>query len=122
MEAEAGQERVRSILESITDSFFSVDRSWRITAVNQRAATNFRRSREELLGRSMWDLSLEGATPDVDAPYRKVMTERVTVHFDAPSGADPRRWFERHIYPTDEGLAVYFRDITTPSWRRTPTW
>ena len=49
-EAEAGEGRIRGVLESITDSFFSVDRSWRITEVNIRAVGHLGRSRAELLG------------------------------------------------------------------------
>jgi PAS domain S-box-containing protein len=41
------------------------------------------------------------------------MHDRVPVHCEGPSAAAPGKWFERHIYPTDEGLAVYFRDIST---------
>src|SRR4029453_7103169 len=40
------------------------------------------------------------------------MTERTPIHSDGPSAILPGRWLERHIYPTDEGLAVFFRDIT----------
>ena len=48
----------------------------------------------------------------MDEQYLKVMTERIAVHCDGPSAIAPGKWFERHIYPTDEGVAVYFRDIT----------
>src|SRR4029079_9280064 len=51
--------------------------------------------------------------PALDDQYRKAMTERVAVHVDERSAIAPGKWFERHIYPTTDGLAVYFRDITT---------
>ncbi len=111
-EAEAGHERMRGILESITESFFSVDRSWHITEANQRAAVKLGRSRDALLGSFLWDLVLDDAIPELEEQYRRVMTERVAAHFEGPSAAVPGQWLERHMYPTDEGLAVYFRDIT----------
>jgi len=111
-EAEAGQRRIASILESITDSFFSLDRDWRITDVNQRAAANFAATRDALIGALFWDVSPPGTVPELDEQYRKAMTQRVAIHAEAASAAAKGRWFERHIFPTDDGLAVFFRDIT----------
>jgi PAS domain S-box-containing protein len=111
-EAEAGQRRIKSILESITDSFFSVDHVWRVTDVNQHAAANLGKTRDELVGSVFWDTSPDGKISDLDVQYRRAMTERVPVHVEGPSAAAPGKWFERHIYPADDGLAVYFRDIT----------
>jgi PAS domain S-box-containing protein len=111
-EAEEGQQRIRSILESITDSFFEIDWSWQITEVNQRAAANFGKTREDVLGGSFWQITPEGKIPELGEQYRRAMTDRVAIHVDGRSATAPGKWFERHIHPTDKGLAVYFRDIT----------
>jgi PAS domain S-box-containing protein len=111
-EAESGQRRIANILDSITDSFFSLDREWWITDANQRAATNFGRTRDELVGKMFWHVSPPGRIPELDEQYRRAMKERVAIHSESPSAAAQGRWFEQNIYPTDEGLAVYFRDIT----------
>jgi PAS domain S-box-containing protein len=111
-EAEAGQRRIASILESITDSFFSLNREWRITDADQRAAANFGKTRDEFVGSLWWDLSPRGQIQELDEQYLRAMTDRVPGHLEAPSAAAKGRWFERHIYPTDDGLAVYFRDIS----------
>jgi PAS domain S-box-containing protein len=111
-EAEAGQRRIVNILDSITDSFFSLDRTWRITDANQRAAANFGRTRDELIGTVLWDLSARGNVPAFDEHYRKAMTERVPVHCEGWSAIAEGKWLEKHIYPTNEGLEIYFRDVT----------
>ena len=64
------------------------------------------------MGLSLWDLSSGCTHGELDAAYRKAMDERIDVHVECPSAATPGRWFEQHIYPTEDGLAVYFRDIT----------
>ncbi len=110
-EAEQSQHRVEQILESITDAFFSIDRTWRITRINQRAAAVFGKPPEELVGRTLWDIAAQ-SVPETEAQYRKAMTQRIVVHHDGPSILAAGKWFEKHIYPTDEGLAIYFRDIT----------
>jgi PAS domain S-box-containing protein len=111
-EAESSQRRIASILESITDSFFSLDRTWRMLDVNERAAANFGMSRNQMVGKTLWELSPPGVVPELDEHYRRAMHDRVPVHCEGPSAAAPGKWFERHIYPTDEGLAVYFRDVS----------
>jgi len=112
-EAESGQRRIANILESITDSFFSVDHAWRMLDANERAAANFGMSRDQMVGKTLWELSPPGVVPELDEHYRRAMHDRVPVHFEGPSAAAPGKWFERHIYPTDDGLAVYFRDVST---------
>ena len=111
-EAESGQRRIAHILESITDSFFSLDRMWRILDANSRAAVNFGINRDQMVGKAFWELSPPGVVPELDEQFRRAMRDRVPVHFEGPSAVAPGKWFERHLYPTDEGLAVYFRDVS----------
>lgn len=51
----AAGERVATILESITDAFFAVDREWRFSYVNREAERLLQRHRDGLLGRCLWD-------------------------------------------------------------------
>ena len=111
-EAEAARQRITSILESITDSFFALDRDWRIIDFNQRAAS-FRGSlRDETIGQVFWDIFPQARNPEVAHYYDRAMTDRLPVHFELRSAILHGRWFEVHVYPTEEGIAVYFREIT----------
>jgi len=111
-EAEAARQRITDILESITDSFFALDREWRIIDFNQRAAS-FRGSlREETIGQVFWDIVPQARNPEIAQHYERAMTDRIPVHFELGSGILVGRWFEVHVYPTDEGVAVYFSEIT----------
>src|SRR5437763_14584624 len=49
------QERAR-LLESITDDFVSIDTEWCFTYVNHRAEVVLGKTREELLGRNVWEI------------------------------------------------------------------
>lgn len=109
--AEAAQARVINTLESITDGFYTLDREYRFTYVNQRAREIWRGSHPNLLGKRVWD-----EFPDTEAlifgqAIRRALREQVTVHFE---GYYPPWdvWLEARVYPTAEGVAVYFRDIT----------
>ena len=103
--------RTEDILESITDAFVAVDREWRFTYANERALAILERTREELLGKNMWEEFPQA--PDLPAyqEYHRAMASGSSVHFEE---FNPWQgiWVEIHAYPSQEGLAIYFRDVT----------
>ncbi|WP_257462083.1 PAS domain S-box protein [Archangium lipolyticum] len=111
VEAEAAEQRVRRMLESITDAFVALDRAWRFTYVNHRAEELSHRSREEMLGRTILEVFPGFIGSRAEREYRTALTEGRAVRFEEH---DPPRntWVEIHAYPSEEGLAIYFRDIT----------
>ncbi len=107
----AERERARVILESITDAFYALDREWRFTYVNQRAAKYFGTHAEELLGRVAWDALSAGRDPVFKDEYLRAAREQRTAAFETRSPLTGR-WVEVRAYPSADGLAVYFRDVT----------
>ena len=110
-DSKMNEERLARTLESITDALYTLDRNWRFTYVNQEAERLLRRSRDEMLGQVAGRVFPDILGTEVDRHYSRAMNENCTVEFEAfyePLG----RWFEIHAYPSEEGLAVYFRDIT----------
>jgi PAS domain S-box-containing protein len=102
---------IENILESITDGFFTVNRDWRFTYINKEFERIIKRTREELLGKNLWETFPEITDLDFFTQYHKAMDENVSVHFEE---FDPAisRWLAVNAYPTDAGLAIYFIDIT----------
>jgi PAS domain S-box-containing protein len=103
------------ILSSITESFIAVDRDWRFTYVNDRVVRRTGKSKEELIGRKLWDVFPEAANSPLWAAYHRCMEERVPAQFESPypGAADKQAgWYEVHAYPTDEGICAYVLDIT----------
>ena len=105
-------ERLSTTLESITDAFLTLDRDFRITYVNCRAEELVRQSRHELLGRHLWDAFPDGKGSAFDAAYSRALADncpaRVTAFY-----APLRAWVEADAYPSGQGLAIYFRDVTS---------
>jgi PAS domain S-box-containing protein len=104
-------ERITNILESITDAFVAVDRQWRFTYINERALTTLQRTREELLGKNMWEEFPEAVGLPAYREYHRAMTSGNSVHFEE---FNPWLdiWVEINAYPSEGGLAIYFRDIS----------
>jgi PAS domain S-box-containing protein len=103
--------RLRAVLESVTDAFFNLDRGWRFTYVNGQAEALLGRRRDELLGRNHWEEYPDTLGTTVEENYRKALDAGVMVSFEN-FYAPHRRWYEVRAYPSADGLAVYFRDVS----------
>lgn len=100
------------ILESITDGFYALNKNWEITYFNKAAEKILGRKREEIIGKNLWDSFPRSREGKFYSEYEKAMTQQISVHFEelyAPLGV----WGSMNVYPTKDGIAVYFVDITT---------
>ena len=111
-EAQALHHRVVTVLESITDAFATFDREWRFIYVNAETERMVGKRRDDLLGRSHWDIFPATRGTVVEREYRRAVRDKVPVEFEyLYEGWE--RWFAIKGYPTQEGgLSIYFRDIT----------
>ncbi|WP_242056424.1 MULTISPECIES: ATP-binding protein [unclassified Nostoc] len=112
LETETARNQITTILESITDAFVALDREWRYTYVNEQATRLFQKTREQLLGKQIW----QEVFPEVTElllyqEFQRAISQQVAVVFEEFI-ATLGKWLEIHAYPSPDGLAVYFRDIT----------
>jgi len=104
-------ERAADTLESISDAFYAVDGQWRFTYVNGKAEELWGRSREELLGKIIWDEFPEAVGSESYRQIKRAMEEGLTTEFETISPVLDA-WVAGRAYPSAEGLSVYFRDVT----------
>ncbi len=109
--AEELESRLERMLEEVTDGFYTLDRDWNFTYLNSQAEKMLERRREDLLGRSVWEEFPEAVGMTLEFRYRKAVEERTTERFTL-FYAPLHRWFEVNAYPSSNGLAVYFNDVT----------
>jgi len=108
---QASNQRIERILESITDGFFALDRSWRFTYVNPQAEQILGFSREDLLRRTVQDVFIgrvgEHILEQCWNAARHGRAGQLDVYYPPLE-----RWFSVSIYPYGEGVSVYLSDIT----------
>jgi len=106
-----GDRRTTDQFERIADGFCVVDGDWRVTHINERAAGMIDLDTDEIVGRRLWDAFPGTAGSDGEATLR-----------EAAASGEPVQ-FEQHVdrldadlvvnaYPTDDGMAMYVRDVT----------
>lgn len=102
---------VSVMLDSLTDAFVSLDRSWCFSYVNATAEQILRRPRQELLGFNAWE-----RFPDlVESGYYEAYHEAVAsgeprsyTDYYAPFAS----WIEVRAFPHDGGLTILLRDVS----------
>jgi PAS domain S-box-containing protein len=109
--AEAAEERVRHILESIGDGFVSVDCDWKITYCNAEAAKLLGIPASEILSKSFWIVFPDAAAPELQTRYHEAMTNQEQVIFDLFIKSQNSYW-EQRLDPAQDGLGVYVQDVT----------
>ena len=102
---------IATILESISDAFIALDNDWCFTYVNHQAELLLQQTRETLLGRNIWEKFSEAVGTIFDQKYHEAVVTQQAVQFEnfyVPLAV----WFEMRAYPSQDGLSVYFHDIT----------
>src|SRR6185369_5168260 len=74
--------KINNILESITDLYYQLDGEWRFTDINRQTVTRFGRSREELIGKVIWEVFLVAVNSDLYNGLQKCRKTRKPVHFE----------------------------------------
>jgi len=110
-QAEESQARLSAIWNSMTDAFMAFDRDWRYLYVNDKAREFTQRSREDLLGHTLWEVFPEVIGTKLETALRSVANQHEPKHFEFQFSSQGT-WFEFHAYPSGDGVSVYSRDIT----------
>jgi PAS domain S-box-containing protein len=110
-EAESERRRASEVLDSIRDGFIRLDREWRFTYANERALEWRHTTREQLIGRSIWEVFPESVGTAFERRLRDAAARSSPTHFEVEYGPW-KQWFNVHLYPSDEGVSIYFTDIT----------
>jgi PAS domain S-box-containing protein len=101
----------QTILDSITDAFFSLNANWEFSYVNRQTEKTLGREASELLGNNLWEVYPGTVGSDFERMYRRAAREQLALSFNSYY-PDHDRWYDVNVYPAPAGLSVYFRDNT----------
>ena len=110
-ERRRADEQRAAILERVSDAFVALDKDWRYVYLNEKAAQIFGRTREELIGKHIWTEFPEGVGQPFYKAYYRAAESQTPIELEEYYPPYDR-WFENRIYPSPDGLSIFFRDIT----------
>jgi diguanylate cyclase (GGDEF)-like protein/PAS domain S-box-containing protein len=111
---QGGDQRLARISRNLArhpDAFVSFDRQWRVTYINPQAESLLQKTREELLGKILWEALPEALGSTFYRKYREALETHTSVRFEE-FYPPLNKWFEVEAYRSKKGMTVYFQDIT----------
>jgi len=107
--------RLRSVLDSIAEAFVLLDRDFRVIEINPEGMRLETRPREAILGLSHWEAWPGTEDSDLGRLYKQAMRSGTPLDLEHryvwPDGREA--WLNVRGYPTADGLALFYRDITS---------
>lgn len=105
------EKKIYSFLNRISDGFVSLDKKWNYTYVNKNAGKSSGLTSEQMIGKNIWQLFPHLKDQSIYKAYHEAMQLQEFKYFeDYYEPYDLH--FEHFIYPSPDGLSVFFRDVT----------
>lgn len=98
-------------MSRVSDAFMALDKDWKYIYVNSKAELHGF-SAGELIGKCIWDVFPGCSDRTFLSQCSQAMETQLPMRvelFQLPRN----KWFEDFIYPSPEGVSVYYRDITS---------
>jgi PAS domain S-box-containing protein len=100
------------ILEGVTDAVQAFDRDWNFVYVNDAGAKLVGKTREELLGRNLWEVFQSPKDAPIRVRLEAAARKGEPVDFET-FHEGTGLWVSIHAYPSGDGISVFVRNITS---------
>jgi len=110
-ELETQKRQYERLTERISDAFYAVDAEWKITYWNDRIVARTDIAAEDVLGKQLWTVLPEIAGTEIEARYRTAMTTNEPQSFETYVEDPIGSWVEIDVYPDEDGLSIFSREI-----------
>ena len=102
---------LEKVLDSITDGFFIVDRNWKILFWNKTAEIVLRKNKHALVGKDLWEEFPDFIRLKEHVNYTILFEHKKSIRFEEYFPVY-KIWADVSVYPSDNNLSVYFKDVT----------
>ncbi len=103
---------VQTMLDSITDGLLVLNHDWVYTYCSEKGAGLIGMRSQDLIGKCIWDLFPSSKGTKFDEYYHQAVEIGQPMHFEEYYPEPLNKWFECRCFPSQDGLSVYFHDIT----------
>lgn len=100
-----------AILDHSEEGVLILNREWHAVYCNEKAAALGRTTRNELIGKSLWDVYPDLIGSVYEANYRRAMREQASITFEFYYPPF-EQWLETRLHPTPDTLTVFTLNIT----------
>jgi two-component system, cell cycle sensor histidine kinase and response regulator CckA len=104
------RKRPRDVIARVSDAIVCLDRNWHCTYLNREAGRLLECQPKDLIGKDISTRLPDDAKLFCPA-YEQAMVEQRFVQV-AKYCESWHRWYENRIYPSPEGVSIFFHDIT----------
>ncbi|WP_192805121.1 PAS domain S-box protein [Noviherbaspirillum aerium] len=111
-EAAKSRHTLLTMLDSIGDAFYALSHDWRISYVNEKTARFVGIESGDMLGKLIWEAIPEVLNSPILVHYRNAMETGLPAFFEE-FWAPAKAWVEVRAFPSEDGLSVYFHDVTS---------
>jgi len=106
--------RARELLQLISEGFVLVDGDFRVIDMNAEGERIEGRPRAAIIGTTLWDAWPDLKDSELGRLWVQAMEKQEPVslehHYQWPDGRSA--WLEMRAYPSGDGLAIFYRDVT----------
>ncbi|RFO98541.1 hypothetical protein DIC66_01235 [Rhodoferax lacus] len=99
-------------VQPLDDGFFMLDHEARFSAVNQAACALLQTGQDSLIGKTLWESCPQSESSAFRTQYEAVALHKQAIRFEFYLEAR-QIWLEVRAFPCSDGVAAYFRDVTT---------
>lgn len=111
-QAKTAKADLEEVMLNLTAGFVLLNRQWQYLYVNHQTEQFFGKSKEDLLGHTLWDIfpDIRGTTLERDLRTAMDTSQSALIEFFY---SPHNRWYENHVYPHPDGLSIFSNDITS---------
>ncbi|MDP3855879.1 sensor histidine kinase [Phenylobacterium sp.] len=107
--AQVDNARAARILGAMSEGFMILDAAFRVVEVNPEGLRLAELARAQMVGRAPWEIWPQMLGGRIEAAYHQAMSERTPVDLQHRYN---ELWLDLRLYPMEDGLAAFYRDIT----------
>jgi len=105
-------QKLQAMMSSITDGLLMLDANWCFTYINEQGARLLGMSPAQLLGGCVWQLFPHAHATQFYTGFHQAAKNHQTLSFEEFYPEPLNLWLQCHCYPSEEGLSVYFHNIS----------